>query len=203
MLDLRGWHLAFVAAVMGAGVAVLGYVEFRRLMNAAVDDRYGQRLRFYRWAEASLPAGSRLAAKLQYSIAFFFCHGVHDLTRLLTLLAFDLFVLFALLSPFWRYVYFNEWNPAAATALAVLGVSAYLVFKLRQGRRLCQVHEWSPADWRCQRCGEYHARAEELAEGAHLTGSPRTSFWDRLSWHGFWERRLEEMDRRVSPPTAG
>jgi hypothetical protein len=198
MSELSGWQLGFVAAVMIAGVLVLGYVGVRRLLNAALDDRYGQWRRFQEWSGRALPPGRRTAASLQYALTFFFSYGIHDLGRLVTLLAFDLFVLFALLAPFWRHVFFGDWSPASATALAAAGAAGYIAVKLRFGLQLCTVHHWGPPDWCCERCGEHHARAEEFAGGAAAGPSRAASFWDRLSWHGFWERRLEELNRRVT-----
>jgi hypothetical protein len=63
--------------------------------------------------------------------------------RLATLVAFDLFVVFAFLAPFWRYLFFGDWNPALAAALALAGASIYLAWKVRQGMALCAVHGWS------------------------------------------------------------
>lgn len=201
MWRLQGWQLAFVASVMGAGAILLGYTELRRLLYAALDDRYGQWARF--WARTGeLPElGRRLGCRLSYAVAFFFCYGVHDLVRLVTQLLFDLFVVFALLSPFWRYVFFDDWNPALAGGMALAAVSVFVVWKVRQGMELCRVHDWSEKTRRCQRCGEYQAQAEEqepAGKTSKLTAPPASrSLWDRLSWHGFWERRLERWNQRL------
>ena len=199
MWQLQGWRLIFIAALMGTAAALMVYVEGRRLLHAAIDDRYGQGLRF--WRQYSL--GQRLS----YALTFFFCHGVRDLWRLVTLVAFDLFVVFALLAPFWRSVYFEDWDPALAVAMGLVGVSIYIAWKLRQGRELCPVHGWSAETWQCERCGEFHAEADDRLrrkKGGKAAAAPALTFSDRFSWHGFWERRLDRLNQRLEDPrTAG
>lgn len=203
---MESWELAFVAAVMGAAAALLGYTEIRRLLHAAVDDRYGEWSRF-RSRAAGLPAGKRLRYSVSYGVAFFFLHGVHDLMRLASLLAFDLFVVFALLAPFWRSVFFHDWNPAVATAIALTGASVYMVWKFRWGLELCRVHEWSEQTWQCEKCGEYHARAEDHDQGKKAAKGPGLKAPEaaarRLRWHGLWERRLERLAQRLESELKG
>jgi len=182
MWGLQGWELAFAAAVLGGGAVVLIYIEARRLLAAALDDRYGALERY--WQRAGALPEARLGSRLRYGVTFFFCHGVHDLTRLGSLLAFDLFVMFALLSPFWRYAYFDDWSPAPAAGLALAGVAVYIAFKVRQGAALCRVHQFGDKTRRCERCDE------PLLPPEHDHGR---------FWHGFWARRLE----RLNPPPAG
>jgi len=204
---MENWEVAFVAAVMGAATALLGYTEIRRLLHCAVDDRYGEWSRF-RARAARLPGWSkRLEYNWKYAIAFFFLYGIHDLMRLVSLLAFDLFVVFAFLSPFWRSVYFDDWNPALATAIALAGASAYMVWKFRWGLQLCRVHEWSEQTWRCEKCGEYHALAEEREEkskSAKSSGLKAPEPAKRHSgWHGIWEKRLQKLAEEVPSESQG
>lgn len=194
-MQLQTWQTVFLALLAGVSLALLIYTDGRRLLHAAVDDRYGQWVRAWRQAD--------LGFRLNYALAFFFCHGLRDLTRLSSLLAFDLFVVFALLSPFWRYLFFEDWNPGLATALGLAGTTAYLGWRLRSGAELCWVHGWSD-EWVCERCGEYHSRAEEIEARRKKSAKPGAmplvepaGLRHRLSWHGFWTRRLEDLDRRL------
>ena len=136
-------ELTFVAALLGISAALLGYAEFRRLLHAAVDDRYGEWGRFRAGVARLSGSGVRLGYRLQYALAFLFCHGVHDLTHLVSGLIFDLFVVFAFLSPFWRAVYFDDFNPTLAAAIGIAGASVYTFWKLRIGLQSCRVHVWS------------------------------------------------------------
>ncbi len=191
---LQNWHIVFLALLGGISFVLLVYTNGRRLLHAALDDRYGEWLRAWRQAGLGL--------RLDYAITFFFCHGLRDSMRLGSAIIFDLFVLFALLSPFWRYLFFEDWNPGLAAALGVAGVSVYLGWKLRSGVELCSVHGWSE-EWQCSRCGEYHAQAEERAarrkSGKASAAAPDKplSLRERLSWHGLWERRLEQLNQRL------
>ena len=195
-------ELTFVAAILGASAALLGYAEFRRLLHGAVDDRYGEWGRFQARV-ARLPSfGARLRYRLHHGLAFFFCHGVHDLLHLTSGLAFDLFVVFAFLSPFWRAVYFDDWNPTLAAAIALAGACVYTFWKLRLGLQSCRVHVWSEQTSRCERCGEPHARADEQ-EGLKKTGKPAVRQAPeppkgRTGWHRLWERRLERLTERLA-----
>ena len=183
-MRLQGWQWAFVAVVMGAGLVVAAYVEIRRLLYAAVDDRYAEWARF--WWEARQPVTARRGSeKLQFAVAFFFCYGLHDLWRLITLIAFDLFVVFAILAPFWRYVFFADFHPAAAALLGIVGTGVFLYWKVQQSLPLCRLHEWSQQTGRCSRCGEGYVEPEPPA---------------RFSWHGFWQRRV---NRLAEPPHGG
>lgn len=171
----------FLAVVVGSSLAVLGYVEVRRLLCAALDDRYGEWARFWWQARQSSAAG--FSRKLDFAVAFFFCHGVHDLWRLVSLLIFDLFVVFAILAPFWRSVFFEDFHPAAAVTLGLVGVSVFLYSRLRRGLVLCKLHEWSQKTGRCERCGEPYLEPEPAG---------------RLSWHGLWQRRLARLTEAVT-----
>ncbi len=186
---------------MGAAGALLLYADGRFLLHSAVDDRYGQLARFWR--------GRGLGHKFGYAVAFFFCHGVRDVIRMITLLAFDLFIVFAFLAPFWRYVFFEDFNVLLAIALALAGVSAYLVWKLWRTLDLCRMHAWSEETWCCERCGEYSAAAEDRARKTSKSAGreePELTWRDWLSWHGLWQRRLERIGREIDehgPRPAG
>jgi hypothetical protein len=186
---------------MGTSLVLLVYAEGRRLLHAAVDDRYGELVRF--WRQAGF--GSRV----NYAVSFFFCHGVRDLMRLGTLLAFDLFVVFAFLAPFWRYLFFDDWNPILAASVAVAGIAVFLAWKLWRGMELCRLHGWSQDTWQCERCGEFHLYAEERtssqkAPKGALKITPQPHGWiagltEHLSWHRFWEERLERLASSQEP----
>jgi len=176
-MRLQLWQWAFIALVMGASLAVSVYVEARRLLFAALDDRYGEWARF--WSEGRQPGSTRTGTeKARFAVAFFFCHGTHDLWRLISLVAFDLFVVFAILSPFWRHVFFEDWNPAVAGLLSVAGIAVFLYWKVKHSLPLCRLHQWSPKTGRCERCGESYAEAEPAS---------------RYSWHGFWQQRVNRF----------
>jgi len=205
------WRVAFVAALMGAGCVLLGYTEARRLLHAALDDRYGQWVRFWSRSRQLPQLSSRFAYRFHYAVAFFFTFGAHDLMRFGTLLVFDLFVMFALLAPFWRYVFFEDWNPALAAALSMAGLSLYAGWKFRWGLQLCRLHGWSPETWQCARCGEYHSQAEERvrqrkagkAAARVVAAPPAPVGWRRrLSLQSFWERRLEKLMRQLESEPA-
>ncbi len=188
---VKAWELVFAATVLGAGAIVLGYIEIRRILHAAVDDRYGQWERF-RSGLSQLPStGERAACRLHYAVAFLFAHGWHDFSRLCSLVLFDLFVIFACFSPFWRYVFFDDWNAALAIAISLAGALLYAAWKVRMGLGLCRVHAFSEKTWRCERCGEFHARAEDPEHASSIT--PGHNRW----WHRFWERRLEQLSGKV------
>ncbi|MBI3667753.1 MAG: hypothetical protein HY236_16240 [Acidobacteria bacterium] len=200
MWQLEGWRLAFVASVMVAGAVLLGYADWRRLLHAALDDRYGQWARFYVQVGRLPILRKRLIYNFRYSLAFFFCYGLHDLLRWIILLGFDLFVLLALLSPFWRYVFFEDWNPVLAVGVALAGVSLYLGLKLRWGLELCRVHSWSAGTGRCERCGEFLVRSEEQTkrQKAGRAAEVQKRGW----WRRFWERRLEKVARQLEAELA-
>ena len=209
MWQLEGWQWAFVAFVMGAGAILLGYSDLRRLLHLALDDRYGQWARFCVQVSRLTSLRKRLTYGISYSLVFFFCYGLHDLALWLTLLGFDLFVLLALLSPFWRCVFFEDWSPTLGVGMVMAGVSVYMGLKLRRGLDLCRVHGWSPETWRCERCGEYHAQAEEQARrkkaGKPAVRTAPVELRERGSWRGFWEKRLERLAQRLAAelPDAG
>jgi len=208
---LEVWQTVFVATVMGAGALLLGYTEFRRLLHAALDDRYGEAVRFWRLSRRLPSASQRIPYQLNYAVAFTFCIGLRDLTRFVTLLGFDLFVIFALLSPFWRSVFFHDWNPALAAAIAVAGASTYVVWKLRGGLQLCLLHGWSDQTGQCERCGELNAQAEEQARlkntgkggSAGAAAPPAGAARKRFSWQGVWERRLHRLEERLAGESPG
>ena len=182
-MPLSGSQWAYVGVVMGLSLLVSVYVGSRRLLFAALDDRYGEWARFW-WASQQPGSAKSGSEKIQFVVAFVFCHGLHDLWHLITLVAFDLFIVFAIQAPFWRYVYFEDFTPAAAGLLGVAGTGAFLYWKVRHTLPLCRVHQWSPQTRRCEKCGESYLEPERAAG---------------FSWHGLWQRRL---DRLVAPPGA-
>ncbi|HZS52712.1 MAG TPA: hypothetical protein VFA54_17725 [Bryobacterales bacterium] len=210
---LRNGDKAFLIALLVIGAALLAYAEYRRILYAAIDDRYGDWVRFHTRAGQLPERGRRLQYRLEYSLASFFAYGLSDFFLLLRLLLWDLFVVFALLSPFWHSLVFSDWNPFAAMAVSAAGTGAYTVWKLRKSLGLCRVHAWSAETWRCERCGEFHADAEERLEAKNpgKTALPKTSLPSRrrFSWHEFWENRLQMLVDRLqrelpsSPPPAG
>jgi len=178
---LQGWQWGYVGIVMGASLLVAVYVEARRLLYAAVDDRYGSWARF--WWEARQPGATRTGGhKAQFAVAFFFCYGLSDLWRLVTLAGFDLFVVFAILAPFWRHVYFGDFPGAVAGLLGVAGTALFLAWKVKYSLPLCRLHEWSQQTGRCERCGEAYVESDPPG---------------RFSWHGFWQR---QVNRRTASP---
>ncbi len=198
---METWEWTFVAAVMGVAAALFGYTGYRRVLHAAVDDRYGEWSRFRARADRLAAGRGRLQHELQYALAFFVCYGVTDLTRLVTLLLFDLVVVFALLSPFWRYVFFEDWNAAVAVAAALAGVSIYTFWGLRRGLKLCRVHTWSETG-RCERCGESRAEGEDRGLDKKKGKGPGVRTAERgWSWHGMWERRLQQLTGRLEKET--
>jgi hypothetical protein len=183
-MRMQGWQWTFVAVVLGVSLVVSAYVEMRRLLYASVDDRYGEWARF--WWDARQPGAARPGSeKFHFALAFFLSYGLQDLWRLITLVAFDLFVVFAILAPFWRHVFFADWNPVAAAVLSVLGTVVFLYWKIQQSLPLCRLHEWSQKTGRCDRCGESYVEPEPAA---------------RFSWHGFWQGRV---NRLVHPSPGG
>jgi len=208
MTSLAGWRLVFLAAVGLASLVLLGYTEFRRILHAAVDDRYGESARFWQRAAVLPDSGKRLGYQVHYVIAFFFFCGARDLMRLGSLLAFDLFVVFAFLSPFWRFAFFGDWNPILAAAVSAAGASVFMAWKLRQGLELCRVHGWAE-DGHCQRCGEPWAQIDEPAplkkggKTANRLAAGKPSWRERLSWSGLWARRLESLTERLEKEGSG
>ena len=186
----------FIVWVMGVAAVLLGYANFRRILHAAVDDRYGEWSRFRARA-----AG---AARIQYAVTFFFAYGVRDLWVVFRLLLFDLFVVFACLSPYWRALYFEDWNLTAAGAVSAAGAAVYTLWRWRWSLALCRIHAWSEETGCCEKCGEIHARAEErkAAKKGGKKAPPRKSVH---SWHGFWTARLEKLAEQQpkSPRPAG
>ncbi len=180
-MALTGWQWVYVGVVMGLSLLVAGYVECRRLLFAALDDRYGEWKRFWQDSRQPGPVKSR-SEKIQFILAFFFCHGLRDLWHWITLVTFDLFVVFAIQAPFWRHVFFEDFNPVAACLLGGAGAALFLGWKLKRSLPLCQVHAWSSQTGRCERCGEPYLEPERI------TG---------VSWHGWWQRRLERL---ATPP---
>lgn len=183
-MRLQGWQWVFVAVVIGASLVVACYVEIRRVLYAAVDDRYGEWARFW-WDARQAGAARSGAEKFHFALAFLLCYGVHDLWRLITLIAFDLFVVFAILAPFWRHVFFADSSPAVAVVLGIVGTAVFLYWKVRHSLPLCRLHEWSQKTGRCEHCGEAYMEPEPAA---------------RYSWHGFWQGRV---NRLIQPPAGG
>jgi hypothetical protein len=181
-MRLQGWQWGFVGLVMGATFLVAAYVEFRRLLYAAVDDRYGEWARFW-WESGQAGTARSGGEKFRFALAFVFCYGLHDLWRLLTLIAFDLFVVFAILAPFWRHVFFEDFHPALAVVLGMAGTAAFLYWKVKQSRPLCRLHQWSQKTGRCEQCGEAYIEPEPAG---------------RFSWHGFWLSRVNRLVERDS-----
>jgi len=183
MNSLHGWQLGFLGLVMGASLLVTLYTEARRLLWAAVDDRYGAWARF--WWEAHQPESARSGVeKARFAVAFFFCYGLHDLWRLITLVAFDLFVVFAILAPFWRHVYFEDVPAMLAVTIGVAGTAVFLYIRVRQSVPLCRLHEWTGQVPACARCGE-----------AYVEMGPSS----RISWHGFWQRQVSHLTEPPEP----
>jgi hypothetical protein len=182
-MHLQGWQWGYIILVMGASLLVSVYVEARRLLYAAVDDRYGEWARF--WWEAGQPGAAKTGAdKFRFLTAFVFCYGLHDLWRLITLVAFDWFIVFAILSPFWRHVFFEDFNGVLAAILGLAGSAVFLYWKVKHTLPLCRLHQWSQQSGRCERCGEGYVEPEPAG---------------RLSWHGFWQR---QVNRLVQPPST-
>ncbi len=210
---LRNKDTAFLIALLAIAAALLGYAEYRRILYAATDDRYGDRVRFHTRVREVPQSGRRLRYRLEYDLAWLFVYGMSDFFLLFRLLLWDLFVVFALLSPFWHSLVFSDWNPLAAMAASAAGAAAYMAWKLRGSLALCRVHAWSAETWRCERCGEFHAEAEERLEAKNpgKAQAPKANWPSRrgISWYGFWENRLQILTDRLqrelpsSPPPAG
>ncbi len=181
---------------MGGAAVLLGYAGYRRILHAAVDDRYGEWSRFRAHAPAS--------ARIQYAVAFCFAYGAHDLWVVLRLLLFDLFVVFALLSPYWRALYFEDWNFTVARGLSVAGAAVYTLWRLGRSLGLCRVHTWSEQTWRCEKCGEAHLQLEERL-AAKKGGKKAPAAKTGHGWGGFWQKRLERLAEQQpeSPRPAG
>ncbi|MBI3695179.1 MAG: hypothetical protein HY238_10125 [Acidobacteria bacterium] len=189
----------FIAGVMGVAAVVLGYADFRRVLHAAVDDRYGE------WSRFRGRAGG--SARLRYALAFFFAYGARDLWVVFRLLLFDLFVVFALLSPYWHALYFEDWNLTLAGAVSVAGAAVYMGWELRRSLALCRVHAWSEQTGCCEKCGcekwgETRAAERPAAKKGGKQAPPAKT---RHGWHGFWAQRLERLAERQpeSPRPAG
>jgi hypothetical protein len=151
-----GSEATFVLFVFGAALFALTYAAVREVLSECRDDRYARLATF--WTGSVAPGRSLSGLRLRYAVAFFCVYGVWDLIWLVVRVIVGLFVVFALMSPFWRYVFFRDVNLSVSIILPVAAISLYSAFRLRCARRLCILHKWSEA-LQCTKCGKYHENA--------------------------------------------